>query len=645
MSTTWTFSPRDAWMKVRDPLVGEFFATSSIRNLAESVVREGIQNALDAGIRNDAGRFEEPVEIRMELRTGKNAVKATAYKPFFSGIWPHIMARGNGLVADETPKLGDDCPYLLFEDFNTSGLTGDPAQSGDIEGEKNPFFHFFRAEGRSAKSGDERGRWGVGKYVFPRASRIKTIFGYTVREDDGRTLLMGSAVLRSHRVAEVDYLPDGLFGVRSDEAKNYFVMPEKEKTLLAEFRSAFGITRAKETGLSIVVPWIDESVTRSSLISAVISGYFAPLLDGSLKVSIREGDVLTELNNETLKEEAKRIGDTETACLAALADWGANTKPEDHVKLTSHAGNKPEWCDGMLAEGPLEQIQEKLAGVARRAALKVPIRVKRKDREAQVTEFRIFLEEDRGAKGRPVFVRDGILISDVRASRDPGIRAIVLIEEKPLSALLGDAENPAHTQWQRDSSNFRGKYDYGEACLRFVTQAVHEILARLRAKDEQGDPWLLADIFYLDDSDGEPDDVGQQKPKEDKPKESDIDPKPSPVSKPKFYRLQSARGGFCLSSGSIPPPTLPTQLTLEVAYDIRRGNPFFKYGPDDFALIRAPVRIEGKEEGLKLIKTEKNLLEVELRSATFSLTLTGFDTKRDLIVRVKEEPHENDSEN
>jgi hypothetical protein len=44
------------------------------------------------------------------------------------------------------------------------------------------------------------------------------------------------------------------------------------------------------------LPWIDQSLTKDTLVSAVVSGYFAPLLDGSLKVSVSENGVTTELN-------------------------------------------------------------------------------------------------------------------------------------------------------------------------------------------------------------------------------------------------------------------------------------------------------------------------------------------------------------
>ena len=58
----------------------------------------------------------------------------------------------------------------------------------------------------------DRGGWGVGKTVFPRSSRLKAFFALTVRHDDRRRMLMGGAVLRSHRVGGKYFAPDGYFG-------------------------------------------------------------------------------------------------------------------------------------------------------------------------------------------------------------------------------------------------------------------------------------------------------------------------------------------------------------------------------------------------------------------------------------------------
>src|SRR5439155_24330506 len=118
------------------------------------------------------------------------------------------------------PTPGESFRYLVFEDFGTSGLTGDPAQWWpDEHGEPNPFFNYFRAEGISDKHDGARGRHGVGRLVFMFASRVRSIFGLTRRKNGAGSeeLLMGTTVLRNHWFGQKPYLPDGWFGVRDDE--------------------------------------------------------------------------------------------------------------------------------------------------------------------------------------------------------------------------------------------------------------------------------------------------------------------------------------------------------------------------------------------------------------------------------------------
>jgi hypothetical protein len=93
-------------------------------------------------------------------------------------------------------------PYLLIEDFRHARADRRPALDPELEpdGEetKNDFFYFWRNVGRSSKGEVDRGRWGLGKAVFTVASRVRTIFGITRRFDDGRSLLLGQSVLKTH---------------------------------------------------------------------------------------------------------------------------------------------------------------------------------------------------------------------------------------------------------------------------------------------------------------------------------------------------------------------------------------------------------------------------------------------------------------
>ncbi len=143
----WSFRKQNPGEITRDPIIGEFFSTEAIENPAEALVREGIQNALDA-------RRGEEVRVRIFLGTESHALKSAQTSLWFNGIWDHLHTKGNGLR--EVPASSDLCSYLVFEDFGTTGLQGDIHQPFDEPGNKNSFFYFFRAEGRSAKGEKDR---------------------------------------------------------------------------------------------------------------------------------------------------------------------------------------------------------------------------------------------------------------------------------------------------------------------------------------------------------------------------------------------------------------------------------------------------------------------------------------------------------
>ena len=215
----WEFKPLIPGYTNRNPIHGEFFAADAISDPGMALVREGIQNSLDA--RRDG----EPVLVRILFSDGENAAKPQDVDPYFAGAWDHLHAADNGLHPDDLPQPDATCPFFLFEDFGTTGLEGDPAQAfHSRNGAKNHFYYFFRAEGQSDKDATDRGRWGVGKQVFPRSSRISTVFGLTVRNSDGQRLLMGKSVLLQHYVDESCPYQDGYFG-KSSTPENPLVMP------------------------------------------------------------------------------------------------------------------------------------------------------------------------------------------------------------------------------------------------------------------------------------------------------------------------------------------------------------------------------------------------------------------------------------
>lgn len=627
----WYFRELAIGEKTRDPIQGEFFATEAIRNPADALVREGVQNSLDEAV-------DHTVRVNILLARDRHALSADKAANWFKGAWSHLHAAGNGLR--EAPQQNEPCPFLVFEDFGTGGLQGDVNQAFDRPLTKNSFFYFFRAEGRSGKTEMAIGRWGIGKYVFPRSSRANLFFGLTIRADDSRRLLMGQTVLKTHKVANNHYSPDGYGG---ELGRDGLMLPLSDAGTLDEFAEDFRLSRRTESGLSVVVPWLDPEFTLDSIKEAVLRGYFYPILNGALVVTVGTPESKTEINAETLAEVALDLkGDVakDLLPLVDLAEWAAFRPAQEIIRLNPCRPERPDWSDDLIPADKLDLMRQKLAS-SEKLAVRANLTVREKGKEPQPSWFDFFLWQDGYEGGRPSFIREGVIVSDMRPPRARGVRSLVVIEDPPIAGLLGDSENPAHTQWQRDSSNFKGKYIYGSAYIRFVTEIVASLVYALRAQEEEEDPTLLLDIFSLPGEEKEPQRRDQKKiidrGKVEPPEPPDIEPRK------KRFRIQKIKGGFAVVKGDAG-TTPPAELDVRMAYDVRRGNPLRKYHPADFRVEQPPIELDPAPVGINVTSRGANRIRVEITDPDFRLSVRGFDENRDLYVNVKMEEQHDDSQ-
>ena len=188
-----------------DPANTEFFAQQDV---ADRLVRESGQNTIDAA------REGETARIVFSLTTAP----ATAWRTYFESLWLHLEAQRE--LREMLPNRDEPIDCLLVEDFGTTGLTG-PLEPTDRQAaeqfERNHrLFWFFKNVGRTSKTGEQLGSFGIGKTVFPYSSRINTFFGLTIRHSttgDPSMVALGQAQLREHRVDGLtkDLDPFGFF--------------------------------------------------------------------------------------------------------------------------------------------------------------------------------------------------------------------------------------------------------------------------------------------------------------------------------------------------------------------------------------------------------------------------------------------------
>lgn len=622
----WRFRVHRRDEKIRNPIQGEFFSEEAVERPAQALVREVVQNSLDART------TEEPVSLRFSVSSAEG-MSGDAAAFWLAGAFDHLKAPDSGLRG--VPAAPGPGRYLAIEDFGTTGLDGDPRA---LHPEETPsrLFAFFRAEGISQKGGKDGGRWGVGKTVFLRAGTLNTILCLTVRDGEPRRLVFGQSVLRYHHVNGVYYTPDGAFGEddAGPGAGESAILPSDDAAHAERLIRDFGLSRRDEPGLSVVVPCASEEITGEAIADAVMREYFYPILTGRLTVAIDDpalpGGTKT-LTEESLLQQLMESKDLSAAIkpLAALTVSLHHQGFDRALSLAPPKKGSPAWSDAMIPPG----IRQDLAARYRAGdtlLLKVPLTVQPEGGEPAETHFHMVLRRDLTDRGAaPAFVRNGIQIPKAleRRVRGQNLWALVLIEDRPLATLLGDAETPAHTHWSRDTQNFKGKYKYGSAVLEFVKTAPRFVAETLAEAARERDFLSLAEFFPLPEAG-----PARAAPSARLAAEAARDPSRPPaglVPSGERYRIERLEGGFRIATGAKTPVLEP--LTVLVAYDCTKGDPVRRFRPEDFDLAKLPRKVDGAS----IVSCEGNRLSL-LPVGRMKLEVTGFDPNRDLFVKLLE---------
>ena len=296
-AANWGFKPMGRADMNADPVHDEFFSTKAIDSLAAALVRESSQNSLDA-------RANGHVQVRIVFGIDGWALPSAAAQPYLESLKPHVRAPDSGIRPDDLPAMDGSVPFLAIEDFGTRGLQGDPLQDSAEETDgpgTSDFYYFWRNLGRSGKKESDRGRWGLGHTVFAAASRVHSFFGLTKRRNDGRRLLMGQSIVKIHKIGKEKYCPYGWFGLVEED---HFVAPIEEEAQIETFEQQFHLERKDGSGLSVVIPFPDPSITHREVAKAFIQHYFAPLIRGTLSVLIETPGGTVKLSRETLRAVA-----------------------------------------------------------------------------------------------------------------------------------------------------------------------------------------------------------------------------------------------------------------------------------------------------------------------------------------------------
>ena len=580
-----------------------------------------------------------PVRVRLALHTQDSLPPRHRLVHYFSRLKEPVRQLDIDYLEDEIPNLTQG--FLVCEDFGTRGLEGDPLLHRDpiSTSSRQDFYWFWRNIGRSGKSGDDLGRWGLGKTVYRAASQIGCMLGLTVRQSDSKRMLMGQAVLRIHEQNGVEYFPEG-YWCAGQEPVTEVPKPIDDKTEIDQFIADWKLTRGEgEPGLSVVSPYVVPELNVHKLLQAICVHFFLPIMRGELIVEI-EGPSLPHCLIDTYGLHER--------CQSLNWDGPKRTKrhqppPLEYVKKclarqasaiqTSILGKDKSPCfdDSTFSQSELDNLRDAFTNNSL-IAIKARIHLPRHQGSGETGELFVFLQKTTADDTCDTyFIREGMTITKLNSrARTKGIRALVLVEKGPLASLLGDSEGPAHEDWDTSEERPSRLWKKWKGRVTFCRRIVDELVEHLTPRQTTADFELLSDIFSIDDT------LANHKSRfpsfgKDSPQEFQAIP-----TKPKWYRLEGRQRGFRVAHNQTEPIPRDAKLRVSVAYDLSTGDPLKKWTPFDFDFATpSSLRLVGEFVAARRI--HGNVLILTISQPGFYLTVDGFDEHRDLFVRIDEQ--------
>ncbi len=622
----WDFFEHQPGRTLVDPIEEAFFSTDTDEENTRHLVRESIQNSLDAR------HNQETVRVRFTF----GQLEDEHVGELFSGLKDHLEAQGSGLQSP--PSLTSGMRFMAIEDFGTTGLTGDPAQLTDSDSDdEDNFFYFWRNVGRSGKRTGTLGKWGLGKTVFPASSRINTFFGITRRHGDVHTYLLGRCDIKSHRIEGLQYDPYGYFADWDGEKP----MAISERGRIARVRDAFHLARSGENdtpGLSIVIPHVVGEFDVAMLRQEVVENYFWPILKNDLVIEVQENYLTppeTVIDADWLRgiTQMSRASDFERELVDTirLADWASSNLETTARVSATQSSKSPKWDEMAFSDADMERLTQ--ADQEREPlSIRANIRVEPRTGQAQTASFNIYCQRVLYPTRRKSYlVRQGINVGNACSVNPRNRIFLVVVNDGLLAELMGDGENPSHTSFER-TEVVKQRYKRGAmARIDFARYAPSGISRWLEQRQDDEETGLFGDVFWKVPTIAESTNGRRRRTRRQRTRlQGGLE---GPIERtPKSFSLDRTDDGFVLRDSGERQRELES-VTIVAGFEGGRGDPFKSHSKFDFD-FRNPESSGLSIDPVKcrVEPIDANRLRLMDVSNDFSVRITGFDTKRDLRV-------------
>ncbi|MCH5511830.1 hypothetical protein ABNM12_06630 [Pseudomonas syringae] len=621
----WQFRPLNPNETSGSSISDDNFADEERTNV-EILVRETLQNPLDARSTDDVVRVEYKL-VTVDVSNSKFA------QSIFSDDWIKHFRAGDLIVSGEQPTT---MKFLVIEDFGTTGLEGCFTDSSS-EGSAENWNAFWFREGEGAKTTKSNGGAGQGKITLYLASQLRSVFALTNRKSDGVELLFGCCRFKRNYKLPGDnsrWAKEARWGAISDP--NQLATPITQASMLMAMKAELGLSRGAEAGTTFLIPLPLGDITEETLRNAVVNEFFFAINRGRLEVKV--GGVA--LNASSIANVADEMGQS-CRLVKSYRDFLALTAQRSAEAVTATA--KESWnreaklTDGFFENSELVSLKKKF-GDSDLVSVDFTIAVKKKNsKEASPAKFRVFLQQDESAEqSQELFVRQDLGIDGekrLKAARTISpVMALTFIQDSNLSDLLVAAEEPTHRNWNARRPKVVTQYNAPGDVLNAVRNAALR-LVQLISPEGKKDEAALA-VYFADPGSEAAKRLGGGGGVSDTPKGGPKFPEEIPKPKPKPVVLKILNDGFELHANKSEGFIFPIDCKITLAYATSVGDAFKLWDAADF-WIGDELLYPRKNSAVSNLITALNTMSFRLDDETSWLSVSGFDSKRQLEIRVK----------
>ena len=616
-----------------DNPVAEEFDTEK-HPISASLGNEDGQNKIDATLPNKKGK----VSIRyVTLDNDK------FFNGYLKDLKNHLEHSEDGYRKDRINENKTD--FLIIEDFNTFGLTGEFNKS---RGDR--YQHFFLTFSRS-KSGKDLGRRGQGRNVYWIASHIKAFFGYSIQHDTNKKLLRGIAHAGQTTIGDDNYHPYLSYtvpfkGNETIQNKNE-TFPILEENEINEFVELTGIKRKNEPGLSVVIPYPHERVKLQNLKVSYLKRFYAAILFDKMELEINDELISSSNVKQHLKSINLNIGFVDFI-------YDARSLPDQNfykVDLSEKDQIQKDLNFQNLIKPDIEKLRKNYYE-GETISFRVYVKIPYKDKKYEKSFFNFHLKRGESSEGSlktpALFMRGFLQLPEMSQRFKFGSKCMAYFwaDDEHISTMLGDSEGKAHLRFDPLHKDIDANYviDDAKRIFDLINNCMNETYKIITETKDEVDFDKFSNFVPKIISD-EQDELEEKKLIDDfdftkKPSINKITKKRKKIHSVARKMVEDSRieGGFkIIKMSSTEKKEFPMLVRSTCAYDVRRGNPLQAYSPNrHFIINKGNVKVTKKEKIKDLQVIDGNRIEFIAMEEDFTVEVTGFDTsKKDIYVKTR----------